>query len=54
MAQLYHINVAGLTFLVCGIIGNINLFPVIPLRIPFIQKSDTLVNCDLLQKVRYL
>ena len=38
MPEFHHLNVAGQTVLIGRIIGNINLFPVISYRIPFIQE----------------
>ena len=36
MPELHHLYAAGLTVLVCGIIRNINLFPMVTVCIPFI------------------
>ena len=43
MAKLYQIDVAGLAVFVCGIVRNIDPFPMIFLLVPFIQKQNPLV-----------
>jgi len=49
MTILRYLNVSGLAVLVRGIIGYVNLLPVIPARIPFVLEPDTVIPADLTQ-----
>jgi len=48
MSELGKFDITGLTMLVCGVIGYIDLFPVITFCIPVILKVYAVISFDIL------